>query len=891
MNDTRLSLDGAWDFQIDPADGADVSAIQHWRTAQVPRPWQAQFDDLRHFSGTAWYRRHFTVPPATASAKTAAILHFGAVDYLATVWLNGHAIGEHEGGYLPFEFDVAPYLHAGENELVVRVVDASDDRNRFPDYPFSEVPHGKQSWYGPIGGIWQSVWLEFRPTVHIVSMRLTPTPATATIEIDVTLSAPLAEQTRLVATVFDPAGSTVASATLDGNGYGQARLAAPPALWSPETPNLYTVETRLEEGGTTQHAVRNICGFRTVEARAGRIYLNGEPIYLRGVLDQAYYPETIYTPPSEEFLEDQARKAKALGLNCLRTHIKIEDPRYYEVADRLGLLVWTEIPNWALLTPAADSRAKETFRGMVARDWNHPSIIAWTLINENWGTDLVRNPEHRRWLADFYHEARQIDPTRLIVDNSACCDNFHVASDLEDFHHYRAIPDHAQEWDEWVADFAGRQNDWVWAADYGQERRPELPLIVSEFGNWGLPHPDAIREGGRDPWWFDTGYEREFGIVHPRGMRERFAFYGLDKVFGSLDEFILAVQEHMARSLHYEIATMRLQPAIAGYVITEFTDVHWECNGLLTMQRQIKHGLEPLFTEINQDRVVVVRPRQWSGHPGNVVEVDIDAFDVAGPGAGGTIAWQAGATSGRLPAPGGTAQIPLTTPGHVAVHVQWSADDGHVLAKGRVELTCVDHATPGPAVCVIDDAALAASLRSLDYTVSEGLANLATAMAQGAIVISNRYTQALQDALQAGAKVLLVASPELAAAADTVPLPAGRVIARAGTPWQGDWATAFSWLKKQKPFAALPGGPLLGLEYAPIMPDAILTGLPAWAYSIRSWAGLALGWIHMPVSLLAELHYGRGRLVVTTFKLNAENLSNIAVAQTLLAGILQLLER
>ena len=103
---------------------------------------------------------------------------------------------------------------------------------------------------------------------------------------------------------------------------------------------------------------------------------------------------------------------------------------------------------------------------MVARDWNHPSIIAWTLINENWGTDLVRNPEHRRWLADFYHEAKQIDPTRLIVDNSACCDNFHVAGDLEDFHHYRAIPDHADEWDEWVADFAGREHDWVWAQDY-----------------------------------------------------------------------------------------------------------------------------------------------------------------------------------------------------------------------------------------------------------------------------------------------------------------------------------------------------------------------------------------------------------------------------------------
>ena len=136
-----------------------------------------------------------------------------------------------------------------------------------------------------------------------------------------------------------------------------------PALWSPDTPNLYRVETSLRAGGQVQDSYSDTCGFRTVEARDGRIYLNGQPIYLRGVLDQAYYPETIYTPPSVEFLEDQARKAKALGLNCLRIHIKIEDPRYYEVADRLGLLIWTEIPNWVLLTPATDRRAKATFDG------------------------------------------------------------------------------------------------------------------------------------------------------------------------------------------------------------------------------------------------------------------------------------------------------------------------------------------------------------------------------------------------------------------------------------------------------------------------------------------------------------------------------------------------
>ena len=315
----KLSLDGAWDFQIDPSDGDDILSLKEWRTVQVPMPWLAQFDDLRQYNGTAWHRRRFDWNEATDGK--AAMLHFGAVDYHAIVWLNGRRVGEHEGGYLPFEFDVTDALQQGENVLVVRVVDASDDRSRYADFPFTEVPHGKQSWYGPIGGIWQSVTLELRPAVHIVAVKLTPLPAEHAIDIAATLNAALPEGGALTATVFDPAGQSVATAQLDADGCGRAVLADAPQLWSPATPALYRVETTLV-AGEMQHALAATCGFRTVEARNGRIYLNGAPIYLRGVLDQAYYPGTIYTPPSLEFLEDQARKAKALGLNCLRIHIR-----------------------------------------------------------------------------------------------------------------------------------------------------------------------------------------------------------------------------------------------------------------------------------------------------------------------------------------------------------------------------------------------------------------------------------------------------------------------------------------------------------------------------------------------------------------------------------------
>ncbi len=874
-NRTRISLDGPWSFQIDPSSTASIDAISTWREAKVPLPIQAQFDDLRNYSGVSFYRRTFALESVPTAA---AILHFGAVDYHATVWVNGTQVGEHEGGYLPFEFDITAQLRAGENEISVRVIDADDDSARWPDAPFGEVPHGKQSWYGPIGGIWQSVWLEMRAQTHIRNLRLTPNAATGEIDIDATL-AHARDGVGLEIIVADGNGMTVAQVSLSST-RGRMVLDNPGdlRLWSPDDPALYTASVTLRVNGEAVDSVSESFGFRTVEAKDGRIYLNGEPIYLRGVLDQAYYPETIYTPPSVDYLEDQVRKAKALGLNCLRAHIKIEDPRYYEVADRLGILIWTEIPNWVLLTEAADRRIKETFREMVARDWNHPSIIAWSLVNENWGTDLSRNPDHRRWLADFVEEARQIDPTRLIVDNSACHGNGHVGGDMEDYHHYRAIPDHAQEWDDWVEEFVNRA-DWAWYEDYRHNRRDDLPLLVSEFGNWGLPDPATISEKGQDPWWFETGYNWGEGIVYPHNMPERFDFYGLKSIFGSMDAFAAQQQRHMAKSLAYEIATMRLYPRIGGYVITEFTDVHWECNGLLDMQRNVKQNLDE-FVAINQDRVVVVRPQRWSGKAGETLSVELRAFDVDGEGSGGSIQWQAGGASGKVAAPGGTVEIPLPADasGLLQIDAQWLAEDSTPLGKGQAEVAWTTPIVPTQTLFVAD-AELRALLQGLGYAIAESADT-------AALTVTRLYDEDTRTAVQQGANVLLLAGTEKLDG--SVGLPIGAVIPRAGTGWQGDWATSFSWLRKEGPFAALPGDPLLEMEYADIMPDAVIAGLPAWAMNAHSWANLALGWIHKPVSLLAKLPYGKGALTVSTFNLTDGQLQNNAIAQSLLAGMVTL---
>lgn len=874
----RISLDGVWDFQINTGSTADATPLEEWRSIIVPMPWQAQFDDLRHASGTALYRRRFTLDDI--STDNAAILHFGAVDYHATVWLNGKLMGEHEGGYLPFEFDVIDSLHKGDNELTVKVIDSTDSRETYPDFPFSEIPHGKQSWYGPISGIWQSVWLELRPKTHLTRVRLDPAPKDATIAIQVLLSEIPQEPYQIICEVKNSAGQIMGSGTLTGLN-GTIHLDHAPDLWSPDAPNLYTVITTLHTNGSPVHTVEKTCGFRTVETRNGRILLNGQPIYLRGVLDQGYYPETIYTPPSLEFLEKQAYAGKALGFNCLRIHIKVEDPRYYEVADRVGLLVWSEIPNWALLTDSSAERARSTFNGIVERDHHHPSIFAWTLVNENWGTDLSRNPEHRQWLADFYRYAKSVDPTRLIVDNSACIGNAHVNGDLEDFHYYRVIPDHADEWDEWVAEFAERRAP-IWYPDHEHERRADLPLIVSEFGNWGLPDPDSIQEHGREPWWFETGFEWDNGIVYPHGVQQRYQSSGLAQLFPSYAEFAKHAQAHMARSLHYEISSMRLHSPIAGYIITEFTDVHWECNGLLTMGRETKHQLDPLLKDLNQDRAVVMRPLCWSGRVGESLEVQIKTFNEIGPKKNGEVIWQTGTQSGEVPTPDGTIKLTLDKPGLITLIAKWIADDGTQLAANQVDLVCASFDPISAPIRVTDSTPLADMLRNLGYQVVEG----DVSDAADEIVVACRYTEKLEKYIQNGGRVLLLADSNQS---NDTALPVGTITPRAGTSWQGDWANSIAWIRKQGALAHLPGAPLLEMEYAAIMPDFVIAGLPTWMQREHSWAGLTVGWIHKSVSLLAVLPYGRGQILVTTFRLNETTLARDTIAQALFAGMLGLL--
>ena len=880
----RQSLDGEWQFWLDSASSFTPSQLpaESCRKIVVPGPWQAQFAALHTDTGPAWYRRLVEIP--LARFERSIILGFGAVDYRAEVWLNGRKVGEHEGGYLPFELEVTAVARPGENELVVRVTD--------PPELFPEIPHGKQSWYGPLSGIWQPVWLENRPTTHIQRVRITPDAATGRVTVAVTTNHPLTETDQIHVSFFSPQGVEAAKAAASTSELSVTL--AEPQLWDIESPHLYTAKVTLQTDGEEDVVVETF-GFRTIETQEGKVWLNGRPLYLRGALDQDYYPDLIYTPPSYAYIENQFRQAKAMGLNCLRVHIKVADPRYYAAADRVGLLIWTELPNWARLTPAAKQRSRETIAGMIERDWNHPAIIIWTIINEAWGTELATNPDHRAWLVEMFAWVKQLDPTRLVVDNSPCFPNAHVKSDLDDFHFYAAMPDGVTRWDDWVKSMANRA-PWLYAPEFQAHREDGAPLIVSEFGNWGLPDigPLLAHYGG-EPWWFETGWEWSGGDVYPHGAGQRFYDLHLDKVFGDYAGLAAAAQWGQFEALRYEIETMRLHPQISGYVITEFTDLHWECNGLLDMLRNPKVYAGRL-PEINADTMIIPRAarRAWQGGETAVITLHLSHFGPQ-PLRGASLRWSlagdgmpelAGVIDNLTAAPTQVIALPplqlqipaLTHQARVSLWLTLVDAAGREAARNELALMVLPPtAMPGQTVACADTK-LAAALQKAGYAITADVS-------QDVPLITTTFNEANRRFVEQGGRVLFLAeTPE---ALQTV-VPRLSLAARAGTAWAGDWASSFAWYRRDLWAGKIPGDGRFDFTFSAVLPETVISSVRPADFRQEVLAGLFIGWLRRPAGLVQKLPVGNGTLLVSTLRLQ-ENIGNDPMANKVLRELLLLL--
>ena len=898
MNDSRISVDGTWEFLHVGHDQISPAQI---RAITVPSPWQAQFQDLRMRGGIGIYRKLVELPPDWARDRI--FLRFGAVFHNANVWINGAFVGSHEGGFLPFSFDVTDHLAEGSLEIKVRVESPTDDPSEFPDAPLAEIPYGKQSWYGPLSGIWQSVYLERRIGDHIARVRIFSDHATGQVSLSVRFATPLAASGELNATIAEPDGNVVAA--ISGHAPESAETAILETVvprvrsWSPDAPNLYHLELQMVRDGQVADEKRDTFGFRTIEARNGKLYLNGEPLYLRAALDQDYYPDTICSMASTTFVEDQFRKAKHLGLNALRCHIKAPDPRYYDLADRIGLLIWAELPNGGFSTERSRMRKEMTIKGIIDRDCNHPSIFCWTLVNENWGVDLVHDAHHREWLKDLYIWVKAYDPVRLVVDNSPLAPSFHVQTDLADYHFYAAIPDSRADWDRFVDELAGRA-EWLFSPEGDAVTTRQEPLVCSEFGNWGLPDPDQLNDSaGREPWWFETGHDWGEGVMYPHGVQTRYVDWSLDRVFGDFKSFIAASQWQQFRALKYQIEAMRGRPEIAGYVITEFTDCHWESNGLLDMRRNPR-AFHDVFHTINADTVLVPsweRVAYWVGEatrfglsvahggahdlPPAMLEVLLDGtqiFTIETPriephqviAAGPVELVIAAAREPRM----GRLTFDLRAPGSGALLATNYLSLAVYPAREARALAGLPTWSPSPAICE--------RMRALGYKLANG-------PEEAALIVATANEPWLAGYVRGGGRLILLPEGDCSLYPFFPHWQNVRAVARQGTPWRGDWASSFAWLRRRGVFASIPGGPLMDEIFDRVIPTHVIVGCNLLDFQARVHAGLTVGWVHRPVALIVERNYGKGRLVASTLRLLHETPGEDPTATTLLDAMIKLL--
>jgi hypothetical protein len=884
-------LERGWQFLADNQGAlkpGDIASARGWRNARVGLSWNAQFDDLRDYMGVAWYRTSFDLPQLNDSRR--ALIRFGAVDYFAEVFLNGKSIGTHEGGYTPFTLDATGAARQGSNELLVRVIDPpmdeKENRARFPEMMYNEIPHGKQNWYVQTGGIWQPVWLDIKPALYIKDVRVTPKiDGSLSVRVETSKSPgpppavprrasgfyPINRQNidELQVRVIDPSGKAFAlRAAGGGAGYAQfeTRISGP-RLWSINRPDLYTIEARLGEDRFSDRF-----GFRTFEARDGRLYLNGEPFYMIAALDQDFYPDTIYTPPSEQYVRDMMMKAKRLGLNMLRCHIKVPDPVYLKAADEVGLLVWYEIPSWNdfnHFSQRAAERGENTFAEMVARDWNHPSIVIQSIINESWGADL-KQADQRKWLKDAFDRAKRLTAPlgRLIVDNSACCNNFHVKTDIEDNHRYNSIPDYHVEFDRWVADFATHPK-WNFSPGGDSERTGREPLILSEFGNWGLPRlPRQL------PWWFGRDFAgRE--VTRPAGVLDRFRQFKLDGLFKDFNALADETQNHQFVSLKHEIEEIRRHASIQGYVITEFTDINWEANGLMDMWRNPKIYAADL-AKIQQPDVILARPAKRNYMSGERVEIEILLSHYSGkPTSGARLHWstESGAkgssdlnreieraTVAPLPAISFAAPV-VTRPRRERLVLEVRGRDGALIAENNCDYFVFPHPDPAPSTPILfyDPAKSNTGLSQMLAAARYRLLNNANV---GSLVISSTLDDKVKHHLEVGGRAIILIDSKDA-------LPAGeaiKVVARDGSDLDGNWVTNFNWIRTDAtPFGDVAINKVLGFESARAVPRYVIQGISGEDYS-DVMSGIFYGWLNNNAALAVQMQVGKGKLFATTFR-------------------------
>ena len=540
-----LNLNGLWEYSILPEGQAEPENFAG--TILVPFAPESSLSGVQKEVGDKnelWYKRSFTVPSAWKGKNI--ILHFGAVDWKTEVYINDVKIGTHTGGYTPFYFNITPFLKRGEQKLVVKVKDDTDKGFQ---------PRGKQVskpegiFYTAVSGIWQTVWIEPVNEQHIVDVKSTPDIDHK--KISITVSAKSNTQAQDFAEIkLKDNGKLVASAKAVISESAELNLAEV-KLWSPESPHLYDLEISLYAGGKLVDRVNSYCAMRKISSKKDkdgivRMQLNNKDYFQLGPLDQGWWPDGLYTAPTDEALVYDIKKTKDLGFNMIRKHVKVEPARWYTHCDRLGILVWQDMPsgdrspqwqNKRYFTGIELKRSKES-EANYRKEWkeiidylhSYPSIVVWVPFNEAWGQ--FKTEEISEWTKTY-------DPSRLV--NSASGGNFYRTGDILDLHNYPAPAMYL----------------------YDGER----VNVLGEYGGIGLPLEGHL--------WQD----RNWGYVEFKNAKE------------VTDEYV-----KYANQLKKFIAV-----GFSAAVYTQTTDVEGEINGLITYDRKVIKVEEERIKTVNRE--------------------------------------------------------------------------------------------------------------------------------------------------------------------------------------------------------------------------------------------------------------------------------------------------
>jgi hypothetical protein len=480
-----INLNGSWAFRFDQEN---QGLGQGWQSDNepfqdeiiVPFSWGAPLSGIQDEADIGWYSRKISVP-ATWEGKR-VFLVIGACDWKTTVWLDGHELGSHQGGYTPFEFELTPRLRYGKEQLLVFRVD--DSKHAFK-------LEGKQG-YGPARGIWQTVYLEARGSIPLNTVHFSPDIDEGKVTVDLSLLEAAKTELQVELQFSNGEVASVLQRVAAGEDGKTFDVSLPnPRLWSLDDPFLYEVDVSIAGQNLTQDKVSTYFGMRKVSVvnlpGLGHPYvaINDEPVYLQMTLDQAYHPEGFYTFPSDAFMRDEIIRSLKIGLNGMRIHVKIETPRKLYWADRLGMLIMADVPNsWGEPTLEMRAESEHALRGMIARDFNHPSIFSWVIFNETWGLTTKGEgylKETQDWVASMYALAKELDPTRLVEDNSPNKKD-HVVTDINSWHAY--LPGYAwRDSLKEIVDSTHEGSEWNYVEGRAQGNEP---LFNSECGNvWG----------------------------------------------------------------------------------------------------------------------------------------------------------------------------------------------------------------------------------------------------------------------------------------------------------------------------------------------------------------------------------------------------------------------